>query len=263
MSSRSVPRSAQRAPGARRRPIAALVAALALWSVTGCGSGDDDGADVPPETSAPDAASTTAGPEDSLPGTVDDDPAPPDGARPAPDPDSLPEAEAPGGLSDVVLPDDVAGVTALFAELPDELLGAARRPDAPMTDRITVWYDVAGRQCGDVGFQAMDLTAAEAGYPPDWRAEHFVALFAGGADWDVEASGRDGDLHWVAFETFCGGEDMAQDEMISSTMWGDAGSAWLYSVAAPDATGRDALLTAFVDAAIAVGAAAGATTDRG
>ena len=112
-------------------------------------------------------------------------------------------------------------------------------------------YDTGDRRCSDVGFEAFDLTAAEDGfYPADWRAEHFVALFASGADWDVEDAGHEGTRYWVTFETYCGGEDMEQDEIISSAVWGEAGSPWVFSVGAPDAPGRDVLLTAFVDAAL-------------
>ena len=62
---------------------------------------------------------------------------------------------------------------------------------------------------------------------PAMLPEDVVALFATGADWDVEDAGREAARYWVTFETFCGGEDMARDEIFSSAVWGDESSTWV------------------------------------
>ena len=77
-----------------------------------------------------------------------------------------------------------------------------------------------------------------------------VALFASGADLDVGEAGHEGVRYWVTFESYCGGEDMEHDEIISSAAWGDEGSAWVFFVGASDTAERDILLTAFVEAAL-------------
>lgn len=236
--------------------VAAVVPLLAITFLsTACG-GDDD-ADERTSTTPPPAATTgPSEPEPTAPGTTEpgsdtEEPRPEDpGAPPAPpDPSTIPEAVAPNGLGTVELPDAADGVVELFAALPGELFGGRLELDNLAPGRIAASYPVADRRCSEIGFQAFDLTASDGGFPPEWRAENFVALFASGADWDVEDAGQDGDRYWVTFVTTCGGEDIEQDEVIASAVWGDGGSPWVYTVAGPDASGRSELLTAFVDAA--------------
>ena len=82
-----------------------------------------------------------------------------------------------------------------------------------------------------------------------------MALFASGADWDVEEAGRDGERYWVSWETSCGEAGVPGSEAIFSATWGDLGSTWAYSVAAHDVVGRAELLAAFAVAAATTGPA--------
>lgn len=149
------------------------------------------------------------------------------------------------------MPAEADAVVAVFEALPVELLGATRQVVELDPGTIAASYDAGDRECGQVGLQAIDLaTDAGSAYPDDWRAEDVVALFATGADWDVEDAGHEAVRYWVSFETFCGGEDMERDEIISSAVWGDENSPWVFFVGARNTTERDELLTAFVDAAL-------------
>lgn len=230
--------------GRSTRGVLTVLAVAGLWLAAGCG---DDPADE--DTSATESTSTTSPPVAAT--DVDQsDTAPIDGP-PAPDPSALPEAIAPGGLGLPQLPTDADAVVEVFEELPVELLGATREVVELDPGTIAARYDAGDRECGEVGLQAIDL-ATDAGnaYPDDWRGEDVVALFAAGADWDVEDAGREAARYWVTFETFCGGEDMERDEIISSAVWGDQNSTWVFFVGARNTTERDELLTAFVDAAL-------------
>lgn len=241
-----------------------VIPVLAMTAAAACG--DDDGAEngsatteVVAGTTDPSEPEPTA-PEATGPGSDTGEPAPEDpsdGPVP-PDPSAIPEAAAPNGLGAVVLPDDPDGVVDLLAALPAELLGGERELENVAPGRIAATFTVAGRRCSDVGVQAFDLTASDGGFPENWRAEDLVALFASGADWDVEAAGRDESRYWVTFTTSCGEVGMEQDELVSSAAFGDEGSSWVFVVAAPDAAGRDELLTAFADAAVTVEQSTGA-----
>jgi hypothetical protein len=62
-------------------------------------------------------------------------------------------------------------------------------------------------------------------------------------------AGREAARHWVTFETFCGGEDVERDEIISSAVWGDESSTWIFFLGARNTTERQELLTPVVEAA--------------
>lgn len=240
-------RSLDTRPGRCRRPATSrvrvtLMAAVALALPTACG---DDA--VPPG-----AAGSVPAPDETAATSTIREPTvtePVDAGPRTPDPSTLPEAPAPAGLGDIALPGDDSDVMAVFEALPYELLGGQLVVAAAPPGRIVASFDAGDRQCGQVAIQAFDLTTATDFSPPSWRAEHVITLFAGGADWDVEDAGRDGDRYWVTFETYCGGEGMSEDELVSSAGWGDAGSPWVFFVAAADGAGRDTLLDAFVAAA--------------
>jgi hypothetical protein len=212
------------------------------------GCGDDDPAGEEQSTTV--STSTTSAPVEPTDGDRTD--TEPVDEPPAPDPSTLTEAVAPAGLGLPRLPTDADSVVAVFEALPVEMLGATRQVVALDPGTIAARYDAGDRQCGEVGLQGIDL-ATDAGnaYPDDWRAEDVVALFATGADWDVEDAGRQAARYWVTFETSCGGEDMARDEIISSGVWGDENSTWVFFLGARNTTERQELLAAFVDAALA------------
>ncbi len=225
----------------------AVLSLTAMSVAAGC-EGNDDSIEV---TVAPtDAPAVTTLPD---PTTEPADDVRPDDERALPDPSTLPDAVAPAGLGDAPLPDDAERVTALFEALPDDLLGATRDVVAVDPATIAARYESGDRTCAEIGLQAIDLSADEGSfYPEDWRAQHLVALFASGADWDVEQAGHDGDVYWVTFETYCGEEGMDQDEIISAAVWGEEDSPWFFSAGASDDIDRTTLITAFVDAAAAV-----------
>lgn len=231
--------SVRRTPG-----VLTVLAVASLWLAAGCG--DDPAGEGTPAT---DPTSTTSSPVEATDAEQPD--TAPIGEPPAPDPLALPEAVAPAGVGLPQLPTDADEVIAVFEELPVELLGATLEVVELDPGTMAARYDASDRECGEVGLQAIDL-ATDAGnaYPDDWRAEDVVALFATGADWDVEDAGREAARYWVTFETFCGGEDMERDEIISSAVWGDENSTWVFFVGARNTTERDELLTAFVDAAL-------------
>ena len=62
-------------------------------------------------------------------------------------------------------------------------------------------------------------------------------------------AGREAARHWVTFETFCGGEDVERDEIISSAVWGGESSTWVFFLGARNSTERQELLTPVVEAA--------------
>lgn len=242
-------------PARRRRIRLALVSCTALTLVGGCGEDGEPTAidapttDPPPATTAP---ATTSGDEpgdDSSRPVTDDGVRAPDGPD-VPDPSTLPERDAPAGLGGVTLPGDAEDVVSLFAALPLDLFGATREIDDADPGTIAARYDTGRRQCSEIGIQAIDLGRSDGSpYPEHWRAEHLVALFATGADWDVEDAAHEGPVYWVTFETSCGGETMQEDEVVSAAVWGAEGSAWIFSVGAADADGRETLMAAFADAA--------------
>ncbi len=83
-----------------------------------------------------------------------------------------------------------------------------------------------------------DLTKGDF-FPPDTNAGQFVALYAGGADWEVVAAGREGGLAWVHWKT--GGIHMMQG--------GNAPSSIVFLSWANDLSVLMALVEAMVSAA--------------
>ncbi len=160
----------------------------------------------------------------------------------------LPEAAAPFGLGDVAMPGDADGITALFNDLPMELLGGQRTIDLRDPHRPEVSYGFTEPVgCGSVGLRALDVRATF-GFP----AEFWVAVFAdqaGDGDWDVEEFGRDGDLSWVTWRSTCSIAGEPGEDILFMATWGAAGSNWAFSAAAGDSSAREQLVGAFVAAA--------------
>lgn len=248
----------------------ALTGAIALaigLGVVGCG--EDEEVSVAPASSstAPTVPAPTSDVEsdrtgDDLPPPSEapsqDQPDEPDGGRSQQsefarlDPSTIPEAPAPGRLADAILPTESDGVVALFVALPVELFGAEKDLTTAPAGGVAAEYPVGARTT-PVGFQAYDVPASFYGeILPEPTADHVVALFATGADWEVEAVGHEGDRFWVEWLTTAGGEGFDAEETIFSLVFGDAGRPWVFVVNADDAAARDELLEVFVAASIAV-----------
>ena len=160
-----------------------------------------------------------------------------------------PERAAPSGVGDVTLPVDSRGVTALFENLPLELLGGQRTIDQSVLQVSYGFTEPVG--CGNVGVQALDV-GSSFGIP----AELWVQGFAAGGDWDVEEFGRDGELFWVTWRSTCSiappgtrDESELQEDTLFMATWGAAGSPWSFSASAGEAADLEPLLEAFVAAA--------------
>ena len=158
---------------------------------------------------------------------------------------SLPQTTAPGGLGGVTLPDDANGIVAVLERLPSEIASKARVPQLDETgpDRYSTGYgQESSRPMPLLQIQAMDVSTGEF-YPSSWTAEHVIAVLAQGHDWQVMATGRDGDLVWVQWTTTGNGY---QTYVIT---WGNIGSPWMFSGSANTPEGLGPLVAAFVAAA--------------
>lgn len=209
---------------------------LVVAVAAGCRSaGDNPSGSTSADTQPPASASAVA-------------PEPGDGYTP-PDPSSLPVSVAPQSLGEVDLPDTEADVLALFDRLPTDLAGGQRTDEQSGPDRIRVTYGTTGPVgCLSIGLQALDVSTGDF-YPEGWTAEQVVSTYTEGADWEVEDFGREGDLYWVRSSTTCGEAGEAGEDLGLTTMWGQAGSPWVFSAMAGSPEVRDELTAAFVTAA--------------
>ena len=165
----------------------------------------------------------------------------------APDPSSLREAKVPDGLGNVQLPDHEADIARLFQRLPGEVSGALRSDGfervVPGEHRAT-YAGAAGPSCSPISLQARDLSTGDF-FPSTWTADLFVSFWSLGADWDVEAVGRDGELYWVRWNTTCNTEP-SSGESVYALIWGVAASPWVFSAQANTRGDLDVLVSAFV-----------------
>lgn len=168
----------------------------------------------------------------------------------------VPEAAAPHGLARIEWPSDAAGIEALFGRLPTRVANEARTgtPTEERAGRFVVAY---GNDRSGLGppliIQAVDVSTGDF-WPADWTADRVVHALAGGADWTVEAVGRDGDLVWIRWRTTAAiaGERSGTPEVgrtVYTLNWGRVGEPWLFGAAADTPERLDALVTAFVAAA--------------
>jgi hypothetical protein len=258
------------------RTLAGTATIALLLGFGGVGCGDDgagDGTTSSSTTAPPTTTAGSAGPSDTTV-PVDDDPVaesddeptvepgespeePANGESqssefPELDPTTIPEAAAPGRMIDAALPTDADGVVSLFDAFPTELLGASKDLNTARQGGIAADYSIAERVT-PVGFQAVDVpTSFYGAFLPEPTAEYVAALFASGADWEVEAVGRDGERFWVEWNTTAGGEGFDGEETIWSLVVGDAGSHWAFIVNATDPSTRDELIDVFVATSVAV-----------
>ncbi len=201
-----------------------------LAVLVACGGGDD-----PAPTSAAPTATSLAPPEV------------PEGFMP--DFDTLPEATAPAGLSAAAWPDDGQALSAWLERMPLTIAGNERTPrfdeNGPYRVRISYGEDPQGRDSVLV-VTAFDLTEGDF-FPRDTTAGQYVALFAQGADWEVLAAGREGDLAWVQFKTGATNGEVTRDLYI--TTWGDALSPRVFAAMASSPQEVAELVEAMVSAA--------------
>ncbi len=158
--------------------------------------------------------------------------------EPKPAFDLLPEASAPAGLGTVAWPNNFQESSDLFGRLPSEIAG----------HRVKARFEQSGLGVFSTTYEApnkviMVLTVHDltkgAFFPTDSNAGQFVALYAQGADWEVLAAGREGDLAWVQWKT--GG--------IYTMHWGNAPSSIVFQALASDLRLLMALVEAMVSAA--------------
>ena len=161
---------------------------------------------------------------------------------PKPDFDLLPEASALAGLGTVAWPNNFQESSALFGRLPSEIAGhriKARFEQSGLGVFSTTYEeDTETPNKVYMGVTVHDLTKG-AFFPKDTNAGQFVALYAQGADWEVLAAGREGDLAWVQWKT--GG--------LYTMHWGNAPSSIVFQAMANDLRLLMALVEAMVSAA--------------
>ena len=153
----------------------------------------------------------------------------------------LPEVSAPAGLGTVAWPNNFQESSALFERLPSEFAGhriKARFEQSKLGVFSTTYEEDPETPNTVIGMTVHDLTKG-AFFPPDANAGQFVALYAGSADWEVLAAGREGDLAWVQWKT--GG--------IYTMQWGNAPSSIVFQAMANDLSVLMALVEAMVSAA--------------
>ena len=157
--------------------------------------------------------------------------------EPKPSFDLLPEASALAGLGTVAWPNNFQESSALFERLPSEIAG----------HRIRARFEQSGLGVFSTTYEepnkvmvvtVHDLTKG-AFFPTDTNAGQFVALYAQGADWEVLAAGREGDLAWVQWKT----------GSIYTMHWGNAPSSIVFQAMANDLRVLMALVEAMVSAA--------------
>lgn len=179
----------------------------------------------------------------------------------------LPLANAPLGIGAVAWPSAKADVSALLSRLPPVVAGEQRgdrRGTDQQGDRYSAVYGDDAMGLGPpLAIQVVDVSTGDF-WPADWTAERVVLALASGADWMVEAAGRDGDLVWIRWQTTVAMEgDRSKTPAASRSLytlsWGQIGMPWLFSAAGDTPARLDALVAAFVTVAAAEAGIPGAT----
>lgn len=167
----------------------------------------------------------------------------------------LPAAMAPYGLGTVTLPDDIVGITALFARLPATIADVPRAstPDHEGGRVIAAYGTVDPIFGSPLTLQALNFATGDF-FPREFTVADFVASAADTSDYDAQEFGLDGTLAWVRAETRVG---VAGDKPGTPTMsrtvytlaWGHATSPWLFGALADSPEGLEALVRVFVETA--------------
>ena len=147
---------------------------------------------------------------------------------------ALPKVAAPHCRGSEELPGDPAGVFALLRQLPAQI---GERERTEFDDEGPYHYRVGYGE--RMAVQAMDVSVGEFSFYSATAIEA-MAVWALGADWDVEAAARDQDVLWARIHTTGDGED------IYAIIWGNQGSRWVFSAMADTPDHLDALVAAFV-----------------
>ena len=208
-------------------PLFVTMAVLFLVVSVACG-GESKADPSPTATSAP---SPTPSP------TATSAPSPtPSPAVTQLDFDLLPEASAPAGLGTVAWPQNVQERSALFGRLPSEIAG--HRIKARFEQSKPGVFSTTYEDEPEIGVAVHDLAKGDF-FPPDTNAGQFVAFYSGGADWEVLAAGREGDLAWVQWKT----------GPLYYMHWGNAPSSLVFQANASDLGVLMALVEAMISAA--------------
>ena len=127
----------------------------------------------------------------------------------------------------------------MFGRLPSEIAGhrIKARFEQSGLGVFSTTYEEPNKV--DMGVTVHDLTKG-AFFPTDTNAGQFVSLYAQGADWEVLAAGREGDLAWVQWKTASGMYIM---------QWGNAPSSIVFQAMANDLRLLMVLVEAMVSAA--------------
>jgi hypothetical protein len=142
--------------------------------------------------------------------------------------EAMPRVSAPVKLGSVDWPNDAESIASVLSRIADQLGGS---PEAD-EDRTRIAFNDDTR--GDV--TVIDWSSNTFGPGPN----QMMPAFALGADWDVFAAGREGDLIWVHWGTTGDGVPF---EIVQ---WGNVGSPRTYSVNGPNREPIDATLKALV-----------------
>ena len=158
-----------------------------------------------------------------------------------PDLDTLPEASAPAGLGTVAWTYNFQESSAMFGRLPSEIAGHGiiARFEQSGPGIFSTTYGGDTETTGYVMVVTVHDLTKGAFFPTDTNAGQFVALYAQGADWEVLAAGREGDLAWVQWKT----------GPIYMMHWGNAPSSMVYGALANDLGELMALVEAMVSVA--------------
>src|SRR5262245_3635391 len=167
----------------------------------------------------------------------------PDPAATGATPTGSPSSEPPWGLNTVDMPDDAGAVEATLGALPDELDGV-QRADVSATE---VSYGD-----GSTFVRAIDLAAAQAeGFPA--TVPGYLDLLEASGEVEVEEKELNpnaGFVYLVSMNTVQDSPD-ADPRTTFDAAWGASGGAWLFVASASSAEERQALASAFLDAASA------------
>ena len=149
------------------------------------------------------------------------------------------------------MPEEEASIASLFDLLPSEVAGLVRSETSgqvgPRVHRA-IYEDAGRRACSPLTLQALDISTGDF-FPSSWTADIFISFWSLGADWDVEAVGREEDLFWVQWNTTCSTEPSPEMSFVYAISWGAAASPWVFSAQAVMREELDALVTEFVAAA--------------
>ena len=134
----------------------------------------------------------------------------------------------------------------MFARLPSEIAGHGIRErfDRSGLNRFDTTYGEDPQTHEPVLVATVQDLAQGDFFPPDTNVGQFIALFAQGFDWEVLATGREGELAWVQIKT--AGTDGGVTRAIYGMFWGNASNSVVFGAQADDLGDLMALVEAMV-----------------